>query len=123
MTTIQSFADLQAWKEAHVLVLLIYRVTEQFPRSEQFGLTSQLRRAAVSISSNIAEGFSRHSPRDKANFYTTALSSLTEVQNQILIARDVSYLKSEEFLKIEQQTIVVSKLINGLLKYVRARIP
>lgn len=106
-----------------MLVLCIYRMTERFPRNEQFGLTSQLRRAAVSISSNIAEGFSRQSPKDKANFYTIALSSLTEVQNQILIAKDITYLKQEEFYKIEQQTILVSKLINGLLKYVKSRIP
>lgn len=89
---IAAFTDLDAWKEGHQLVILIYMLTKQFPRDEQFGLTSQIRRAVVSITSNIAEGFSRNSYREKLQFYSMALGSLTEVQNQLLIAKDVGYL-------------------------------
>jgi four helix bundle protein len=85
---IKSFTDLNAWKQGHALVLLIYGMTKQFPKEEMFGLTNQIRRAVVSITSNISEGFSRNSSKEKAQFYFTALGSLTEVQNQLLIARD-----------------------------------
>ena len=119
---IQSFTDLNAWKVAHRLVLSIYACTKEFPRDEQFGLTNQLRRAVVSVSSNIAEGFSRTTYKDKAHFYTTALGSLTEVQNQILIARDVAYMSSENFKRIANETIMVSKLLNGLIKSSKGKI-
>ncbi len=114
---IKSFTDLDAWKEAHKLVLMIYESTKKFPKEELFGLTNQLRRAVISISSNIAEGFSRKTSKDKMHFYSMSLGSLTEVQNQLLVARDVLYLLKEDFNKIAQQTIRVSKLINGLIKY------
>lgn len=121
MKKIQSFTDLTTWKEAHRLVLMIYKFTKKFPQEEQFGLKQQVRRAVVSVSSNIAEGFSRKSAKDKAQFYRMSLSSLTEVQNQILIAKDVDYIPKEIFDEIAEQTIAVSKLINGLIKSVSAR--
>lgn len=113
---IRSFTDLNAWKEGHKLVLMIYEITKKFSKEEMFGLTNQLRRAAVSITSNIAEGFSRQSYKEKAHFYSTSLGSTTEVQNQILIAKDVKYINNNEFQKIAEQTIIVHKLINGLIK-------
>ena len=113
---IKSFTDLNAWKEGHKLVLMIYEITGKFPKEEMFGLTTQLRRAAVSVTSNIAEGFSRQSYKEKAHFYSTSLGSTTEVQNQILIAKDIKYIDNSEFQKIAQQTIVVHKLVNGLIK-------
>ena len=113
---IRSFVQLDAWKEGHALVLLIYRVTKEFPKEEVFALVSQLRRAVVSITSNIAEGFSRQSYKEKAQFYAIALGSLTEVQNQIIVARDITYITPELFQKIAHQTITVSKILNGLIK-------
>lgn len=115
-TKIESFTDLNAWKEAHKLVLMIYKMTKSFPKEEIFALTSQIRRAAVSIVSNIAEGFSRRSQPDKRQFYAIALGSLTETQSQLLIARDLSYLPNDDFNLIANQSVVVSKLINGLIK-------
>ena len=97
-------------------MLKIYSVTENFPNKEIFGLTSQIRRAAISITSNIAEGFSRISYKDKINFYSVAQGSLTELQNQLLIARDVKYLENKKFIDIAEQTVTVHKLINGLIK-------
>ncbi len=113
---IKSFTDLVAWREAHALVLLVYRATKQFPKEELFGLTNQMRRAVVSISSNVAEGFSRRSRVEKNRFYDIAQGSLTEIQNQLLIARDVSYCSKVEFEEIARQTVRVHKLITGLLK-------
>ena len=81
---IKSFTDLQVWQEGHKLVLLIYKVTKKFPKEELFGLTNQIKRAGVSITSNIAEGFSRQSYKEKLQFYYMSLGSLTEIQNQLL---------------------------------------
>lgn len=111
-----SFTDLRAWQEGHTLVLLIYKCTKEFPKEELFGLISQMRRCAVSITSNIAEGFSRNSWKEKLQFYSTALGSLTELQNQLLIARDIDYLVKKKFDEISNQTILVSKLVNGLIR-------
>ena len=113
---IKSFTDLKAWQEGHKLVLMIYDITKQFPKEEIFGLTNQLRRAIVSFTSNIAEGFSRQSYKEKVKFYFMALGSLTEVQNQLLIAKDIEYISQKDFNKIAQQTIEVSKITNGLIK-------
>lgn len=119
---IKSFTDLIAWKEGHNLVLLVYQVTKSFPREEQFGLSNQIRRAAVSITSNIAEGFSRSSYKEKAQFYSMALGSLTEVQNQLLIARDMQYLQKINFNNIANKSVEINKLLNGLIKKSRTLI-
>ncbi len=118
---IQSFTDLNAWQKGHTLAINVYKLTRDFPKDELFSLTSQLRRAVVSITSNIAEGFSRGFPKEKIQFYTIALGSLTEVQNQLLIARDIGYINKDQFQKIAEETVVVSKLINGLIKSLRIR--
>lgn len=115
-TPIKSFTQLHAWQNSHTLVLEIYKVTKLFPRDELFGLTNQMRRCVVSITSNIAEGFSRNTYKDKNQFYYISEGSVTELQNQLLIARDVGYLKPEDFKRIAEQTVVVHKLINGLIK-------
>ncbi|OGZ32357.1 MAG: hypothetical protein A3I88_00960 [Candidatus Portnoybacteria bacterium RIFCSPLOWO2_12_FULL_39_9] len=118
---IKSFTDLYAWREGHKLVLEIYKITKNFPKEEQFGLTIQLRRAAVSFTSNIAEGFTRKSSKEKYRFYNNAKASLTEIQNQLLIARDVGYLSRESFNKIAQQSVITNRLISGLLKSTRQK--
>jgi len=119
---IKKFTDLHAWQEAHAVVLDIYTHSKSFPSDERFGLTNQIRRAAISISSNIAEGFSRRSYKEKIQFYFIALGSTTEVQNQLLIAKDVGYIQKDSFDTIAQKTIVVHKLINGLIKSSRTHI-
>lgn len=116
LTKIKSFTDLHAWQEGHQLVLLVYKATKTFPMEEQFGLTNQMRRCVISITSNVAEGFSRKGKREKSQFLYMALGSLTELQNQLLIARDIKCLIKEDFKDIADQTVVVSKLINGLIK-------
>jgi four helix bundle protein len=113
---IKSFTDLNAWKYGHKLVLNIYKITGVFPKEEVYGLTSQIRRAAVSITSNIAEGFSRQSFKEKVQFYYIAQGSLTELQNQLVISRDLNFISDIEFQKIARDTIVVHKLLSGLIK-------
>jgi four helix bundle protein len=94
---IEKLTDLVAWQEAHKTVLEIYKITKSFPRSELFGLTNQMRRCSISIVSNIAEGFSRSTFKDKNQFYIMALGSTTEFQSQLLIARDLKYVELKEF--------------------------
>jgi four helix bundle protein len=113
---IKSFTDLVAWQEAHSLTLMIYCVTKAFPEDERFGLTSQMRRASVSMTSNIAEGFSRYTYADKGHFYSMALGSNTELQNQMLLAKDLSYLNEGKFKELAYQSVMVNKLLNGLIK-------
>ncbi|OGZ00496.1 MAG: hypothetical protein A3B13_01835 [Candidatus Liptonbacteria bacterium RIFCSPLOWO2_01_FULL_45_15] len=115
------FTDLNTWKEGHKLVLTIYQITKKLPKDELFGLTSQMRRAAVSITSNIAEGFSRQSFKEKAQFYSMAQGSLTELQNQLLVSKDIGYFTAEEYEEIIHQSVIVHKLINGLIKSSKSR--
>lgn len=118
---IKSFTQLIAWQEGHKLVLVVYKITKDFPKEEQFGLSNQMRRCSVSITSNIAEGFSRNYLKEKIQFYYMSLGSLTELQNQLLIAKDVGYINKIDFEKISQQTITSHKLINGLIRSLKSK--
>lgn len=113
---IKSFTDLNAWKEAHKLVVIVYKLTKKFPKEETYSLIDQMKRYSVSITSNIAEGFSRQSKKEKVQFYFTSKGSLTELQNQLLVAKDVEYIDKDEFKSTAEQTVLVHKLINGLIK-------
>lgn len=97
MSKIERFIDLRAWQKGHELVLYVYRLTNKFPSAERFGLTSQIRRAVVSITSNLAEGFGRRTLLEKKRFYDISIGSIYEVQNQLYIARDTSFITLEEF--------------------------
>lgn len=110
------FTDLIAWQQAHSLALLIYKVTGTFPKQEIYSLVDQMRRCAVSVTSNISEGFSRKNAKEKQQFYFTALGSLTELQNQLLLSKDLNYLEEEICNRLLKQTESVHKLINGLIK-------
>lgn len=122
MEKITSFTGLIAWKKAHKFVLNIYKITTTFPKEERYGLVDQMRRAVVSITSNIAEGFGRRTSLDKNNFYYQALTSLLEIQNQLLIARDLSYITNEVFQSLAIDSVEVNKLINGLIKSSKTKI-
>ena len=116
---IKNFTDLIVWQEAHKLVLDIYKITKLFPKAEIYSLTSQMCRCAVSISSNIAEGFSRKSIKEKTQFYYISKGSLTELQNQLIIAKDLTYIEEEIYKNLESQTILVHKLLNGLIRAIQ----
>lgn len=113
---ISSFKDLVVWQKGHVLVLEIYSITKQFPKEELFGLTNQIRRAAVSFTSNIAEGFSRSSYKEKTQFYSISLGSLTEIENQLIIAKDLEYISNKEYDKLIERIIELHKITNGIIK-------
>jgi len=91
----RTFQDLVVWQKAHRFVVEVYRLTERFPKHELYGLTSQLRRAAVSIPANIAEGFKKKGPADKARFMNTAQGSLEESRYYLILARDLGYGDTE----------------------------
>lgn len=113
---IKSFTDLDAWRESYKLSILIYKITKSFPKDEIFGLIGQMRRCAVSIASNIAEGFSRNSLKEKIQFFTMALGSITELQNQLLISKGVGYLPKDDFDELAAQCVRVQKLLCGLIR-------
>ena len=93
---ITSFTQLDAWKKSRQVAQLIFSLTEKFPRDQQFTLTSQMQRAAMSIGSNIAEGFGRRAPKDKAHFYTISKGSAEELLHFLCIAKDRNYLRGDE---------------------------
>ena len=115
------FTDLEAWKEGHKLVVDVYSVTKEFPKSEVFGLTNQMRRCVVSITSNIAEGFSRHSYKEKLQFFRISAGSVTELQNQLIIAKDINLIGEKTFASLYQQSIKVLKILNGLIRVSKTR--
>ena len=119
MTVTQSHQDLVAWQEAMRLVEMVYRCTAAFPRREVFGLSAQLRRSAVSIPSNIAEGAGRNSPKELFQFLGVANGSLAEVQTQLEIAVRLGYMKAAT--ECPQQASRVGKLLIGLRRSIRNR--
>jgi len=116
---ITNFTDLFAWQKSHKLVLDIYEITKKFPREEMYGLTNQIRRASVSVSSCIAEGFSRGTSKDKTQFYRMSMGSLTEVQNQLLISKDLDYISKKEYEHSFELSVEVQKLIFGLIRSIK----
>jgi four helix bundle protein len=115
------YQDLIAWQKAKALAAEIYRSTDLFPKTEVYGLTSQLRRAAVSIASNIAEGRGRLTKGEFCHFLGPARGSLLELETQLSIAVDLGFLGADQFKKLEQQTSEVRRLLNGLIESMRLR--
>lgn len=114
--SIKDFTELTVWQRGHALVLEIYRFTKQFPSSETYGLTSQLRRAAVSVTANISEGFERYHYLDKIRFYHQSRGSLAEIHNVLILAKDLNLLDSKICDVAAQEVIEVRKLLNGLIR-------
>jgi four helix bundle protein len=113
---IESFTDLNVWQEGHSLVIMVYKVTKSFPKEETYSLIDQMRRAAASITANIAEGFGRQTYKEKVQFYYMAKGSLSEVQNFILITRDVGYLTEAGFEALAGQSRIVDRLLQGFIR-------
>lgn len=109
--------NLEVWKESIKFISNVYRLTENFPKSEIYGITNQIRRAAVSVASNIAEGASRTSPIERKRFYEISRFSLAEIDTQLEIAVELNYSKSEHLTQIsEQMNSIFAKLSNLILK-------
>jgi four helix bundle protein len=113
-----AYRDLIAWRKATQLAVEIYRVTQKFPKDELYGLTSQMRRAAVSVASNIAEGKGRYSRKEFAQFLYRARGSLLELETQLFIARELQYLEPLTFRRMEDRTNELGRILNGLTKSV-----
>jgi four helix bundle protein len=112
------YRKLIVWKRAHAFALEVYLSTKSFPDSERFGLTSQLRRAAISVVSNIAEGWGRHETRDQVRFLKMARGSICEVECQVLLSRDVGYLRPAEWQRLDSSCRDIGKMLNGLIRAV-----
>jgi four helix bundle protein len=117
---ITSFTKLISWQKAFSLVILIYKITKNFPEEELYGIISQMRRAAVSVTSNISEGFSRIYKKEKIQFLYLSLGSLTELENLLLIARELGFLNKQSFDQASQLCVEVSKLITKSIKSLKS---
>lgn len=120
---ISDFTDLLVWREGHKLVLLVYKVTKAFPKQETFALVDQMHRAAVSITSNVAEGFGRQGYKERVQFYYMAQGSLIELKNQLFIARDIEYLDLGTFKEIFDQADKTHQLLQGLIRKSKTFVP
>lgn len=107
----KSFEDLLVWQKGHQFVLEVYKITKQFPKEEIYGLTSQFRRASVSITANIAEGYKRLSNKEKLRFYNIAQASLEECKYFLILSRDLEY--TNQFKKLNDLINEVSKMLNA----------
>ncbi len=121
LNKVQKFYDLETWKIAHQFVLEIYKITKKFPKDELYGLVVQMRRAAISITANIAEGFLRFHYKDKIRFYYQARASMAEAQNFLLLAKDLGYITLEECQRLGEMGNEVLRLINGLIRAIDKR--
>lgn len=116
----KDFRSLKVWGKAHDLTLAVYRLTNDFPQRELYGLTSQLRRAAVSVPTNIAEGCGRSGDREFRRFLQIAMGSASELEYQVLLARDLGYLKEEKYSLVQEHLGEVKKMLGGLITRLRA---
>lgn len=112
---------MEVWQEAHRLTIVIYKITMKYPKSELYGLTSQARRAAISVELNIAEGYGRHHILEDIKFLFNARGSIAEIQSSLLIAKDLKFITQAELDKIYLDYRVLSKRINSLISYKRKK--
>lgn len=119
MAKINSFEDIQAWQKARELTKEIYKVSNSGSFSKDFGLRDQIRRASVSVVSNIAEGFERNGTKEFKQFLSIAKGSAGEVRAQLYVALDLEYITKEEFQKLNLLVVDASKMINGFINYLR----
>jgi len=115
----ESYRDLIAWRKAMQFVLEIYRATRAFPRDELYGLTNQLRRAAVSVPSNIAEGQARYSPKEFRHFLSLSRGSLVEIETQLMIAQSLGYLSAKQSRKLLDEAAKLGRILNGLIASIK----
>ncbi len=117
------FRQLSVWQRAHNVALQIYRSTETFPLRERYGLAAQMRRAAVSVISNIAEGCGRRDDRELTRFLNIARGSVRELECQLLLSRDLGYLSQEAWTDLDKDSQEISKMLNGLIRSFREKRP
>lgn len=116
----QNYQELKVWQKSHVFVLEIYKLTDLFPKKETFGITSQMRRSAISIAANLAEGCGKKGMLDIANFFQTSLGSLHETEYYLLLAKDLQYISNEIFESRNQEIKEIKAMLISLIKTVRS---
>jgi four helix bundle protein len=116
----KDFRNLEVWKRAHKLVLDVYKITHQFPKAELYGLTNQMRRSSSSIPTNIAEGCGRTGDAEFQRFLMIAMGSASELEYQAILARDLEYLNTEQYDELEQEIIIVRKMLNALIQKIKS---
>lgn len=120
MSAIQKFEDLKVWQKAREVNLEIYKLSNKGTFSKDFGLRDQIRRASVSILSNVAEGFERNGNKEFNQFLSIAKASAAEVRAQLYVAKDLEYISNDEFTEVVNGLIEVSKMLSGLMSYLKA---
>jgi len=113
---LKSYKELKVWQKAYQLCLQIYRISKGFPKEEVFGITSQIRRASLSIPSNVAEGYGRRSRSGYIRFLNIAYGSLCELETQVLLSGDLNYLKGREFNEVQAAVLEVERMLMALIK-------
>ena len=121
MSEIKTHKDLDVWKKSVALVTTVYEITKGFPKEEVYGLTNQIRRSAVSVPSNIAEGSARQGNKEYVQFLYVSLGSLTELDTQLIIARNLTYLSEKDFESLMDIMKEIGKMLIGLIKYVKKK--
>jgi four helix bundle protein len=117
---VKSFHELKVWQKAHKLTLEVYTVTANFPRSELYGLTSQLRRSCASIPANLAEGCGRNGPAELARFCSIAMGSASELEYHLLLARDLNLIQPEVHEELTQRATELKRMLAGLQQTLKA---
>lgn len=118
----RNYQDLQVWKKAHSLVLDLYRTSRLFPKEEIYGITSQLRRAVMSIGANLAEGCGRRTSSELARFVRISLGSASELDYHLLVCRDLGFLKGEDFVRFSRDLTEIRKMLTSFLNSVEKQI-
>ena len=116
----QDFTQLKVWQKAHTFTVNLYKITNSFPTEEKYGLTNQLRRAAISIESNIAEGCGRNGDKEFSRFIDIAQGSSYEVRCQVFVARDLQYISIEKFEILDEKITEISRMLNSLNQKLKA---
>jgi four helix bundle protein len=119
VATMKNFRDLQIWRRSHELTPEIYRLTQEFPKSELYGLVSQMRRASASIPTNIAEGCGRNTEKDFARFLDNAMGSASELEYQLILAQDLEYIDQDNYEKVNLELTEIKRMLNAFIQKLR----
>ena len=119
---LKNYKELIVWQKAYQLVLETYKITAKFPKSENYGLASQMRRSSVSIVSNIAEGYQRQHTGEYIQFLSIAFGSCAELETQLMITKDLSYTTNEDFIKLSNLVNEVNKMLNSMIRKLKERV-
>jgi len=115
--TLKTHKDLDVWKDSRKLVSVIYELTSKFPKEEVYSLTAQIKRAAITIPSNVAEGAARDSNKEYIHFLFIALGSVAELDTQLIIAKDLNFISDKDFNSTSEKLNIIGKMLSGLIKY------